>query len=95
MADLHKSEIARFREQQALEEEAARLSLSGFATTARHDIITAKMQQGGERILQLIAEGKHDEAQVLMNSENWGIEEGKNNGQAQPEPSANIGTELQ
>lgn len=95
MSDLHKSEIARFREQQALEEEAARLALSGFATTARHDIITAKMQRGGERILQLIAEGKHDEAQVLMNSENWGAEEGKNNGQAQPEQYANIGAQLQ
>jgi len=74
MSDLHKSAVARFREQQALEEEAARLALSGFAITARHDFITARMQRGGERILQLIAEGKHDEAQVLMNSEDWGVE---------------------
>jgi hypothetical protein len=43
--------------------------------TARHDFITARMQRGGEHILQLIAEGKHQEAQVLMNSENWGVEE--------------------
>jgi hypothetical protein len=71
----NKSEIARFREQQALEEEAARRALSGFAITARHDFITARMQRGGERILQLIAEGKHDEAQVLLNSENWGADE--------------------
>ncbi len=69
------SEIARFREQQALEEEAARLALSSYAITARHDFITARMQRGGERILQLIAEGKHEEAQVLMNSDNWGAEE--------------------
>ena len=92
MSDLHKSEIARFREQQALEEEAMRLGFSGFAITARHDFIAARMQRGGERILQLIAEGKHDEAQVLMNSENWGIADdaeaevkggdGKNNAQA-------------
>ena len=75
MPEIHKSEIARFREQQALEEEAALLALSGFAITARHDFITARMQRGGERILQLIAEGKHEEAQVLMNSENWGVEE--------------------
>ncbi len=75
MSDLNKSEIARFREQQALEEEAARLALSGYAITARHDFINARMQRGGERILQLIAEGKHDEAQVLMNRENWGVEE--------------------
>jgi hypothetical protein len=75
MSDLHKSEIARFREQQALEEEAARRGFSGYAITARHDFITARMQRGGERILQLIEEGKHEEARVLMNSENWGVEE--------------------
>jgi hypothetical protein len=75
MSDLHKSAVARFREQQAVEEEAARLALSGYTITARHDFITARMQRGGERILQLIEEGKHDEAQVLMNSENWGVEE--------------------
>src|SRR6266849_7744258 len=101
MSEIHKSEIARFREQQALEEEAMRLAISGFAITARHDFIVARMQQSGERILQLIAEGKHDEAQVLMNSENWGVEEdavaevnggeGENNGQTQPESSAHVG----
>ncbi len=101
MSEIHKSEIARFREQQALEEEAMRLAISGFAITARHDFIVARMQQGGERILQLIAEGKHDEAQVLMNSENWGVEEdavaevnggeGENNGQVQPELSTHVG----
>jgi hypothetical protein len=89
MSEIHKSEIARFREQQALEEEVIKLAFSGFAITARHDFIIARMQRGGERILQLIAEGKHDEAQVLMNSENWGVTEDaatvageeKNNGQ--------------
>ncbi|MGH2493602.1 MAG: hypothetical protein ACRDIV_02755 [Ktedonobacteraceae bacterium] len=71
----NKSEVARFREQQALEEEAARLALSGLAMTARHDFINARMQRGGEHILQLIAQGKHEEAQVLMNSDHWGREE--------------------
>lgn len=75
MPEIHTSEIARFREQQALEEEAARLALSGYAITARHDFITARMQRGGERILQLIEQGKHEEALVLVNSENWGVEE--------------------
>ena len=75
MPEIHTSEIARFREQQALEEESARLALSGYATTARHDFITTRMQRGGERILQLIAEGKHNEARVLMNSDNWGADE--------------------
>ena len=73
MSDLYKSAIARFREQQALEEESMRMAFSGLAITARHDFITARMQRGGERILQLIAEGKHEEAHVLMNSENWGV----------------------
>jgi hypothetical protein len=102
MSDLHKSEIARFREQQAIEEEAARQALSSLAITARHDIIIARMQRGGERILQLIAQGKHDQAQVLMNSENWGTAddaktegEGKNDGPIQPESSANSGAQLQ
>lgn len=70
-----KSEVARFRRQQVLEEEAARLALSGYAVTARHDFITARMQRGGERILRLIEQGRHEEAQVLMNSENWGVGE--------------------
>jgi len=97
----NKSAIARFREQQALEEESMRLAFSGFTITARHDFIVARMQRGGERILQLIEEGKHEEAQVLMNSENWGVEEaaaaevkggeGENNGQTQPESSAHVG----
>ncbi|HVB72458.1 MAG TPA: hypothetical protein VNE38_02785, partial [Ktedonobacteraceae bacterium] len=64
-----------FRHQQALEEEAAQLALSGFAISARHEFIVARMQRAGERILCFIAEGKHDEAQTMMNSENWGMEE--------------------
>ena len=69
------SEIARFREQQALEEESARMALTGYAITARHDFIIARAQRGAERILRLIDEGKHEEAQALMNTENWGVEE--------------------
>ena len=75
MSEPHPSEIARFREQQDLEEEAARLALSGYAITTRHDFITARMQRSGERILQLIEQGRHEEALVLMNSENWICEE--------------------
>ena len=75
-----KSEVARFRRQQALEEEAARLALSGLAITARHDFINARMQRGGERILQLIAEGRHEEAQALMNTDNWGVAVAKGKG---------------
>ena len=71
MSGTHRSEVAAFRERQALEEEAARLALSGFAITASHEMITARMQQGAERILCLIEEGRHEEAQELMNMEFW------------------------
>lgn len=80
MSDLHKSEVARFRELQALEEESLRMVFSGFAITARHDYINARMQRGGEHILQLIAEGKHEEAQTLMNSDTWGVAVAKGKG---------------
>ena len=72
-----KSEVARFRQRQALEEEAARRGMYGFAQVGRHDAIMARMTRSGERILGLIAEGKHEEAQALMNTENWGAEEGE------------------
>ena len=67
------SEVARVMRQIDLELEAAQRGISGFASTARHEFINARMQRGGERILRLIDEGKHDEAQALMNADNWGI----------------------
>ncbi len=70
-----KSEVARFRQRQALEEEAMRLGMYGFAKVARHDRIIARMMVGAERVLSLIAEGKHEEAQAMMNQENWGVGE--------------------
>lgn len=74
------SDITHFREQQALEEEAAQLALSGYAITTRHDFISARMQRGGERILQLIEQGRHEEALTLMNSDNWGVTEAARRG---------------
>ncbi|MBV9689913.1 MAG: hypothetical protein JO202_09400 [Ktedonobacteraceae bacterium] len=66
------SEIARFRQQQALEEEAARLGLYGLAAGgARHDFIIARMEQGAERMLRLIEAGRHQEAQALVESGAW------------------------
>ncbi len=75
MENMHEnvSEVARFREQQALQEQAAHLGLSGFAITARHAFIEARAQRGAERILQLIADGKEAEALKLMNESNWGL----------------------
>jgi len=68
------SEVARVLHQIDLEQEAADRALHGFAITARHDFINARMQRYGERILRLIDEGKHEEALVLMNSDDWGGE---------------------
>ena len=69
--DVQRSEVAAFRERQALEEESARWALFGFASIASHQMITVRMQRGAERILSLIDEGKHEEAQALMNTEYW------------------------
>ena len=70
--DESKSEVARVLRQIDLEQEAADRILHGIAITARHNFINARMQRHGERILRLIEEGKHEEAQMLMNSDDWG-----------------------
>ncbi|MGH2497108.1 MAG: hypothetical protein ACRDIV_20615 [Ktedonobacteraceae bacterium] len=67
-----KSEVARTVHQIDLEREAAGCVLHGFAITARHDFINARMQRSGEYLLHLIDEGKHEEALALMNSDDWG-----------------------
>src|SRR5215469_8910272 len=66
-----KSEVARFRQQLALEEEAAWLGLYGPAEVAQHERIIAYMERGAERIFRLLDEGKHEEAVELMNSDWW------------------------
>ncbi len=78
------SEVARMMRQIDLELEAARRAMYGSAATARHDFINARMQRGGERILHLIEEGKHEEAQALMNADNWGIQEEKKTKKRRP-----------
>jgi hypothetical protein len=45
---MSKSEIARFREQLALQEQAAWNGLYGSAIVASHKVITARMQRGGD-----------------------------------------------
>jgi len=65
------SEIARFRQQQALQEQAAYQGLYGLAVVATHASITARMEQGAERILQLFQEGKPEEAVALMSTKEW------------------------
>jgi hypothetical protein len=66
------SEIARFRRQHALEEEAARRGFSDFAAVASHRSINARMDRAGERILRCIDAGKFEEAQALMELPDWG-----------------------
>ena len=70
----NRSDVAHLRRRIAMEEEAAQRGLYGFAVVASHEIITARMELGAERILRLITEGKHDEAVALMNTETWGVE---------------------
>ena len=62
---MSQSEIARFRQQQAAEEEAAKLGLSGLAAVASHESIVARMEQDGEYLLQLFKQGRDKEAYAL------------------------------
>ncbi len=52
------SEIARFRRQQAMQEEAARQGLYGLAVVASHEAISVRMEQTAPYLLQLMQEGK-------------------------------------
>ena len=62
---MSQSEIARFRQQQSAQEEAARLGLSGLAAVASHASIVARMEQGAEYLLQLFRLGRDEEAYAL------------------------------
>jgi DNA-nicking Smr family endonuclease len=69
------SDVAQFREQQARQEEAARVGLSGPAVVSRHDFIEARAERGAERILQLLAQGRYAEAEAQMDLPGWGVDE--------------------
>lgn len=71
----NKSEVARFREQQALQESSARLGLCGTAVTASHDATTQRMERATIRFFGMISEGKVQEALACMNSDGWCAEE--------------------
>ena len=61
------SEVAQFRQQQAKQEEAALLGLHGLASGfSRHAFIEARMERAAGHILQLLVDGKHEEAEALM-----------------------------
>jgi hypothetical protein len=69
-----KSEIAQFRESQELQENSARQGLYGSAVVASHEAITARMDRGAALLLNLLAEGKHKEVAILMETKTWGVE---------------------
>lgn len=48
------SEIAQFKQQQAMQEQAALQGLNGFATHASHKVITARMEQAAPYLVQLL-----------------------------------------
>lgn len=78
------SEVARVLRQIDLEQEAADRALHGFAITARHDFINARMQRQGEYLLRLIDAGRHAEALALMNTDDWGGEREQTTKQRRP-----------
>ncbi len=74
------SEIARFRQKQALQEQAAQRGLSDFASVANHASINARMQRGADYLLTLLDAGKYEKVIQLMETRTWGIEEEEDGG---------------
>ncbi len=70
----NKSEVTQFREQQALHERAAQQGLYGLAVVANHNSITARLHRGAARILNLMHEGKVQEAIRVMDQPDWGAD---------------------
>jgi hypothetical protein len=65
------SVVAKFKQEQALQEQAAQQGLYGVALVASHETITARMQIGAERLLHLMEEGRYEEAKALFSTEEW------------------------
>jgi hypothetical protein len=64
------SEVAHFRREQALQEEAAQRGLCGPAIVASHAIITARFERDAgrlnARVRSLIEQGKREEARAVL-----------------------------
>ena len=71
----NQSEVARFIQQTTREHEAAQQGLSGLAHVASHESINSRMKMNAEYILDLIQAGKHKEAEALLYTDTWGVEE--------------------
>jgi hypothetical protein len=65
---MNQSEVANFRQQQAAEEESARLGLSGPAIVSNHEAIIARMEQGANTLFRLFRTGREQEAYALWNA---------------------------
>lgn len=72
---MHTSDIAKFRQEQALHEQAAQQGLYGFAAAANHASINARMQRGAEYLLTLLEAGQYEKVLCLMETASWGREE--------------------
>jgi hypothetical protein len=59
------SEVAQIRQQITEQEQSARFGLYGPAIMASHDAIIARMELGGEYLLQLFKTGREQEALKL------------------------------
>lgn len=68
------SEVARIRHSIQEETEASLRGLYGLAIVAAHEVIEKRIEQGAERLnarlAQLVAEGKEDQARLLVMDEN-------------------------
>jgi len=69
------SEIAKFRQQQTLQEQAAQQALYGVASVATHRSITARMERGAQYLLTLLKAGQYEKVIRLMEAASWGLEE--------------------
>jgi len=71
---MQQSDIAKFRQEQALQEQAAQQALYGLAAVANHASINARMQRGAGYLLTLLEAGKYEEVARLMETPDWGVE---------------------
>ena len=69
---MHISDVAKFRHEQALQEQAAQQALYGLASVANHASINAQMQRGAEYLLTLLEVWKYEEVAHLMETSDWG-----------------------
>ena len=67
------SNIAHFRQEQILQEQAAQQALYGLAAVANHASVNARMQRGADYLLTLLEAGKYEEVARLMESPDWGV----------------------